>query len=122
MDIERRDDDIVYFESQDGAVLSVEVDGRPFGIDLVSLKPLSEIRDHAPGVDPDDIAAVLGYSVTSFDGDPIYHGRVDGSELYYDVVDSGAEVTMLVVSFGEVQPGRYAAVTEALVRTSSDRS
>jgi hypothetical protein len=39
---------------------------------------------------------------------------VDGSELSYTVVDSGAWVTMLVVSFGEVQAGRYAAAAEAL--------
>ncbi|SER42997.1 hypothetical protein [Natrinema salaciae] len=121
MDIERRDGEIVSFESQDGAVFSVEVGGGPCRVDLASLKPLTEIRDHAPDINPDEIAAVLGYSVTSFDGDPIYHGRMDGLELSYEVVDAEDEVTMLVVSFGEVQPGRYAAATEALVRTSSRR-
>lgn len=70
----------------------------------------------------DDIAAVLGYLVATFDGVPVYHGRVDESELSHAVVDSGVWVTMLVVSFGDVQSGRYAAATEALVRTSSDRS
>ncbi|RZH67820.1 hypothetical protein [Natrinema altunense] len=121
MDIVRRDGEVVTFESQDGAVLSIEVDGRPYRIAFPNLKPLTEIRDHAPDINPDEIAAVLGYSVTSFDGDPIYHGRMDGSELSYEVVDAEDKVTMLVASFGEVQPGRYAAATEALVRTSSCR-
>jgi|GEM_PF-657468 len=114
MDIERRDDDIVYFESLEGAVLSIDIDGSPCTVDPTSLQSLTEIRDHASGVDPDEIAAVLGYPVGTFDGVPVYHGRVDGSELSYTVVDSGAWVTMLVVSFGEVQAGRYAAAAEAL--------
>jgi len=60
MDIERRDDDIVYFESLEGAVLSIDIDGSPCTVDPTSLQSLTEIRDHASGVDPDEIAAVPG--------------------------------------------------------------
>jgi len=70
MDIERRDDDIVYFESLEGAVLSIDIDGSPCTVDPTSLQSLTEIRDHASGVDPDEIAAVLGYPVGTFDGVP----------------------------------------------------
>lgn len=86
------------------------------------LYPLAEIRPHAPGVDPDEVAVALGYAVGSFDDDSVYHGRMDGTELSYEVVEVGVEVTLLVVSLGEVQPGRYAVVPEALVRTTPDRS
>lgn len=121
MDVELLDGGIEYVDDQETASLTVEFHAGTHDIDPVSLQHLGELRDHDPDVDPDEIAAVLGYAVGTFDGDLRYHGRVAGTDLCYDVVDSGNEAPILVVSFGEVQPGRYAFAAEALVRTGSNR-
>jgi hypothetical protein len=122
MDVERLDDGIEYADDQETASLTLELREEVHEIAATRLQPLRDLRDHASSADPDEIAAVLGHPVDTFDGDPRYHGRVDGTELYYDVVEGGDQSTMVVASFGEVQPGRYAVAAEALVWFESDRS
>lgn len=120
MDIRRIDGEIERVEDLETATLRVEVDGAEYVLEPGSLLSLGEIRDAAPAVDPEAVASALGFGVDTFDGSPVYRGRMAGSELYFDVLDAGDDELILVVSVGETQYGRFAYAGEAVLTPSSD--
>ncbi|ELZ09235.1 hypothetical protein C479_10455 [Halovivax asiaticus JCM 14624] len=51
----------------------------------------------------------------TFDGSSVYRGRKPGLDLHYASLGDGHDEPLGIVSFGEVQPGRYAAAFEAVL-------
>ena len=116
MEIERIDAETTYLEETATGFPTVTSDGGAYTVDPGALQPLETIQQTAAGVDPETVAATLGLETSQFDGDPIYHGSIPGTELQWQPHETGTTPALLLVSFGESQPGRYACTLEAVVR------
>lgn len=79
-----------------------------------NLKPIYELVQYIKGINFDEIANALGLSITNFDGMKTYHGSKRGLKLYCDIIGDGNTRRVLIFSFGEIQPGRFVCLFEAV--------
>lgn len=123
MQFERIDSSIEYLDNLTTDSLTVEVEETRHSIEPGDLLALEELDHHHAAVSPDAISSALGLPVDEFDESPVYRGSETGLELTYAVLGTEPEERLAIISFGEVQYGRYAYKLEAVVypdRPSSD--
>lgn len=116
MHLEPVDDETTYLEETETGFPAVAVDDGTYTVEPERLQPLNALKAHVQSADPDDVSSALGLERGQFDGEPIYHGSEPGTELQFQVHGAETAPALLLVSFGESQPGRYACKLEAILR------
>ncbi|WP_049888268.1 MULTISPECIES: hypothetical protein [unclassified Natrinema] len=115
MHLKSTDDSIEYVEKLATDVLIVEFEDTNYTIEPSELCHIEELNEHPAGVSPAVISSALGLPVETFDGSPLYRGSEAGLELWYAVLDEDTDERFAVLSFGELQSGRYAYKLEAVL-------
>ncbi|MEQ6885518.1 hypothetical protein [Salicola sp. Rm-C-2C1-2] len=99
------------YEEMERKPPEIEVDGVEVTVRPGELKSIENIQQGTTTYRPEDVSAMLGLKVGSFDGVNIYKGSKPGLELHYQCVGD----RILVFSFGEFQPDRFVCRLEAVL-------
>lgn len=93
----------------------VEFEGVKTSVTPDRLVKIEDLPKVVNGVDLDSVVRKLGFKVTVFDGDKIYHGSKNGLKLFFvSNVFNGVD-KFLILSFGEFQPGRFICKFEGVL-------
>lgn len=115
MHLEPTDGSIEYLEDLATDTLTIEFEDTSYIIEPSGLLDIAELDAHLSGVSPEEISSALGLPVDTFDGQPVYRGSGTGLELHYAALGGDPDERFAVLSFGEVQSGRYAYKLEAVL-------
>ena len=99
------------YEEMEKEPPEIQVDGVKVSVRPGELKSIEYIQKDTATYRPEDVSAMLGLKVGSFDGVNIYKGSKPGLELHYQCVGD----RILVFSFGEFQPDRFVCRLEAII-------